>query len=50
MSEAPRSRLAQDYNEFHALIAQVGKHYCLSREARCEECPLRVYLNVKTAR
>ncbi len=44
MSEMPRSHLAQDYNEFHALIVQVGKHHCLSREARCEECPLRVYL------
>lgn len=50
MSEARRSRLAQDCNEFHALIVQVGKHYCLSREARCQECPLRVYLNGKTAK
>ncbi len=44
MSETPRSPLAQDYNEFHALIVQVGKHYCLSREPRCQGCPLRVYL------
>lgn len=44
MSEARRSPMAQDYNEFHALIVQVGKHYCLSRVARCEECPLRRYL------
>ena len=44
MSEATRSPLAQDYNEFHALIVQVGKHYCLSHEARCQECPLRMYL------
>ncbi|MDT8069242.1 MAG: hypothetical protein ROO76_13835 [Terriglobia bacterium] len=48
MSEAPRTELAQDYNEFHALIVQVGKHYCQSRTAKCEECPLRVYLNGKT--
>jgi endonuclease III related protein len=47
MSQGPRSQLAQDYNEFHALIVQVGKHYCLSRVARCEECPLRVYLKRK---
>ncbi len=45
MSETVRSPLARDYNEFHALIVQVGKHYCLSRVARCEECPLRAYLN-----
>jgi endonuclease-3 related protein len=44
MSGTPRSLLAQNYNEFHALIVQVGKHYCLSREARCEECPLGAYL------
>lgn len=47
MSEAPRSRVAQNYNEFHGLIVQVGKHYCLSRVAWCDECPLRVYLKQK---
>lgn len=45
MSENARTSLAQDYNEFHALIVQMGKHYCLSRVARCEKCPLRVYLD-----
>ncbi len=50
MSEASRSELAWDYNEFHALIVQVGKHYCQSQVARCEECPLKVYLNGKTAK
>jgi endonuclease-3 related protein len=44
MSKAPRSALAQTYNEFHALIVQVAKHYCQSRVARCELCPLRGYL------
>ncbi len=44
MSKAPRSELAQTYNEFHALIVQVAKHYCQSRVARCELCPLRAYL------
>ena len=44
MSEAPRSELAQRYNEFHALIVQVGKHYCQSQIAKCEACPLRSYL------
>jgi endonuclease-3 related protein len=45
MSTAPRSDLAQSYNEFHALLVQVAKHYCQSRVARCELCPLRGYLN-----
>ncbi len=49
MSESPRSSLAQTYNEFHALIVQAGKHYCQSRVARCEQCPLKEYLNGKTA-
>ena len=44
MSKSPRSELAQTYNEFHALIVQVAKHYCQSRVARCELCPLRGYL------
>jgi endonuclease-3 related protein len=44
MSEAPRSALAQRYNEFHALIVQVGKHLCQSRQAKCELCPLARYL------
>ena len=45
MSEAPRSQLAQQYNEFHALIVQTAKHYCQSRVARCEGCPLRRFLD-----
>lgn len=44
MSEASRSALAQTYNEFHGLIVQVGKHFCLAREAKCERCPLRPLL------
>jgi endonuclease-3 related protein len=44
LSEAPRSPLAQRYNEFHALIVQVGKHLCQSREAKCHLCPLAVFL------
>lgn len=47
MSEVPRSKLAEDYNEFHALIVQVGKYYCQNRVARCNECPLRMYLKGK---
>lgn len=28
------------YNEFHALLVEVGKHWCRPQEARCHECPL----------
>lgn len=38
---SPRARL---FNEYHALIVAVGKHYCLSRAPRCESCPLRSLL------
>ena len=27
------------FNEYHALLVNVGKHYCKSRP-RCEECPM----------
>jgi endonuclease III related protein len=35
-----RAELARHYNEFHALMVQIGKLHC-GRVARCEECPLR---------
>ena len=28
------------YNEYHALLVHVGKHYCRKREPKCGECPL----------
>jgi endonuclease III related protein len=37
----PDARL---YNEFHALLVNVGKNWCRSREPRCSECPLKSYL------
>jgi endonuclease-3 related protein len=43
-SRMKRSALAQNYNEFHALLVQVGKHFCLKSEARCDDCPLRELL------
>jgi endonuclease III related protein len=44
MSGAVRPPLAQVYNEMHALIVGVGKHYCLKSGPRCEACPLRQFL------
>jgi endonuclease III related protein len=37
----PDARL---YNEFHALLVNVGKNWCRTREPRCSECPLKGYL------
>jgi len=44
MSRAKRSDLAQIYNDMHGLIVTVGKRYCLKREARCDQCPLKKFL------
>ncbi len=38
-----QSRLPDDpvlFNEFHALLVYVGKHYCRKRAPQCESCPL----------
>ena len=45
MSSAPRSNLAQHYNELHALIVRVGNQHCRTK-ANCEGCPLQNLLNI----
>ncbi|MGB6875611.1 MAG: hypothetical protein WBD87_06210 [Candidatus Acidiferrales bacterium] len=42
--EAELPRDVSRYNEFHALLVQVGKNWCRPREPRCAECPLRPFL------
>ncbi|MFZ0415589.1 MAG: hypothetical protein WBE20_04345 [Candidatus Acidiferrales bacterium] len=32
------------YNEFHALLVNVGKNWCRPRDPRCGECPLGIFL------
>lgn len=32
------------FNEFHALIVQVGKHFCRPKAPKCTECPLNCFL------
>jgi endonuclease III related protein len=43
-SAMARSELSQRYNEFHALLVQTAKHYCLKAAPRCRNCPLRPLL------
>lgn len=43
-SRMSRSELARRYNEFHALIVQTAKHFCVKTDPRCEGCPLRPLL------
>ena len=40
VSQLPRSPLARDFSELHALLVQTAKHFCLKAEARCHGCPL----------
>lgn len=44
MSLAPRSPVAQVYNDMHGLIVTAGKQFCLKSEPHCEQCPLRTFL------
>lgn len=42
--EASLPRDAALYNEFHALLVNVGKNWCRKGQPRCGECPLLPYL------
>lgn len=44
VSATYRTELAQRYNEFHALLVQVGKHHCLKKAPKCTNCPLSCFL------
>ena len=33
------------FNEFHALLVQIGKNFCRARKPCCQECPLEQFLN-----
>ncbi|MGA8365749.1 MAG: hypothetical protein WB716_00380, partial [Candidatus Acidiferrales bacterium] len=35
---------AQRFNEFHALIVNTGKNFCLTQKPLCNQCPLGRYL------
>jgi endonuclease-3 related protein len=39
-----RPELVQRYNEFHALLVQLVKHYCLKKAPKCTNCPLSCLL------
>ena len=42
--ESALPRDAKLFNEFHALLVNVGKNWCRPQEPRCNECPLGVFL------
>jgi endonuclease-3 related protein len=44
ISSAPRTALAQVYNEMHGLIVGVGKEFCRKSQPKCDDCPLHPFL------
>ena len=44
MSTAERTALVQVYNEMHALLVGVGKHFCGKSQPKCDGCPLQRFL------
>lgn len=41
------SQLPRDvrlFNQYHALLVNVGKHYCRRKQPRCSQCPLQPML------
>ncbi len=32
------------FNEFHALLVNVGKNWCRAQQPRCDQCPLEAFL------
>jgi endonuclease III related protein len=46
--ESALPRDVSRYNEFHALLVQVGKNWCRPRDPRCAECPLHPFLGERS--
>jgi endonuclease III related protein len=47
MSTAERTATAQNFNEMHGLIVNVGKYHCRKPFPICEGCPLKPFLPEK---
>jgi endonuclease-3 related protein len=47
--ESSLPRKTRVYNEFHALLVNVGKNWCRTQNPRCEECPLQAHLPAHSA-
>lgn len=35
------------FNEYHALLVELGKNYCKNKKPLCEKCPVKVYCKNK---
>lgn len=36
-----KDAIVRIYNQYHALIVNLGKSFCLARSPRCKECPIK---------
>lgn len=45
LDEKPVTARLDYWQDYHAQLVMVGKHFCRKREPRCEECPLRPLLS-----
>ena len=48
LDEKPRGKRLDYWQDFHAQLVMVGKHFCRKREPRCAQCPLKPLLPPKT--
>jgi endonuclease-3 related protein len=48
LDQKPRTERLDYWQDFHAQLVMVGKHFCRPKQARCESCPLRRLLPKRT--
>jgi endonuclease III related protein len=48
--DRPAARLLDYWQDYHAQLVMVGKHFCRTRQPRCDRCPLRPLLPLATCR
>ncbi len=44
LDQKPREERLDYWQDYHAQLVFVGKHFCRTRQARCAECPLKPLL------
>lgn len=44
LNHGPEKERLDLWQDYHAQLVMVGKHYCLAQTPRCESCPLREFL------
>ena len=48
LNEKSESERLDHWQDYHAQLVMVGKHFCRTRTPRCEECPLKLLLPQKS--